>query len=247
MDASLPFPAGHRPWPVPDRPWVMAQTWRRLLFAHWPLPPEVLRRAVPPQLPLDTYEGQAWIGVVPFDLSVIRARATPPVPALSRFLELNVRTYVTIGGKPGVYFFSLDAGSPLAVAGARAISLNYYYAWMGMESRGETLYYRSTRLWPPPTGAAFRGGYRPVGPPESPSPGSLAHFLTERYCLYTVDRRGRVGRLDIHHPPWQLSQAEAAFELNTMTAPLGFRLPDTTPLLHYAERQDMVAWLPERI
>ena len=222
----------------------MAQTWTKLLFAHWPVPFDALRRVVPRELPIDTYEGEAWIGVVPFHLSVIRARATPPVPAMSTFLELNVRTYVTIGGKPGVYFFSLDAGNPLAVAGARLMSLNYYYAWMGLERRGEAIRYRSQRLWPPPTGAAFRGEYRPVGPAASPSPGTLVHFLTERYCLYTVDRRGQVARLEIHHPPWRLSQAEATFELNTMTAPIGLRLPDTTPLLHYSERQDMVAWLP---
>jgi uncharacterized protein YqjF (DUF2071 family) len=225
----------------------MAQTWRELLFAHWPLPREVLRAVVPAELPLDTYEGQAWIGIVPFDLSVIRARATPPVPGASRFLELNVRTYVTLGGKPGVYFFSLDAGNPLAVLGARAIDLNYFYAWMGMERRGDEKRYRSLRLSPQPTGAALRARYRPVGAAASPSPGTLAHWLTERYCLYAVGRGGRVSRLEIHHPPWRLAQAEAAFALNTMTAPLGVRLPDTAPLLHYSERQDMVCWLPETV
>jgi uncharacterized protein YqjF (DUF2071 family) len=225
----------------------MVQAWRELLFAHWPLPPEALRRAVPPELPIDTYEGQAWIAVVPFNLSVIRPRAVPPVPGLSSFLELNVRTYVTIGGKPGVYFFSLDAGNPLAVVGARSMAINYFYAWMGMERRGDEKRYRSKRLWPGPTGAAFRGSYRPVGPAASPSPGTLVHWLTERYCLYAVDGRGHVSRLEIHHPPWQLAQAEAEFPLNTMTAPLGIRLPDTTPLLHYAERQDMVGWLPEQL
>jgi uncharacterized protein YqjF (DUF2071 family) len=222
----------------------MAQTWRELLFAHWPVPPEALRGAVPCELPIDTWDGQAWIAIVPFRLSVIRPRGTPPVPALSTFLELNVRTYVTLGGKPGVYFFSLDAGSPLAVVGARSLAINYFYAWMGMEDGGEEVRFRSRRVWPPPTGAAFHARYRPLGPAASPASGTLVHWLAERYCLYAVDGRGQVSRLEILHPPWRLSEAEAAFAVNTMAAPLGVRLPGTPPLLHYAERQDMVAWLP---
>jgi uncharacterized protein YqjF (DUF2071 family) len=244
---SLPFPADHRPWPVPERPWVQAQRWSDLLFAHWPLPPERLRRLVPSQLPLDTREGVGWIGVVPFYLSGLRARGLPPLPGLRAFPELNVRTYVTLDGKAGVYFFSLDAGNPAAVAGARLLHLTYYYAWMSIRRRGGWTDYASQRLLPGPTYARFRGRYRPIGPASPPTVGSLAYWLTERYCLYTVDRRGRVSRLEIHHPPWQLQDAEAELGLNTMTAPIGLRLPETRPRLHFSRRQDMVGWMPERL
>src|SRR5438128_1258865 len=105
----------HRPWPLPDAPWVMRQTWYDLLFAHWPIAADVMRAHIPPQLELDTFDGQAWVGVVPFGMSNVYPRLTMPVPGLSYFLELNVRTYVTVGGKPGVYFFSLDASNRMAV------------------------------------------------------------------------------------------------------------------------------------
>jgi len=224
----------------------MAQTWRELLFIHWPVPVEALRAVVPPQLPLDTYEGQAWLAVVPFGMS-IRARATPPIPGLSNFLELNVRTYVTLEGKPGVFFFSLDAGNAAAVIGARTVHLPYYYAWMTKRRRGDEIGYASQRVAPRPLGADFRARYRPFGPAAPPLPGTLVHFLTERYCLYAVDRRGAVSRIQIHHPPWPLQQAECEIELNTMTAPIPLALPDTKPLLQYSERQDMVNWLPEQV
>ncbi len=242
---DVPFPAGHRPWPPPARPWVGAQRWQGLLFAHWPLPAERLRPAVPAALPLDTYDGQAWLGIVPFSLSGLRLRGLPPIPGLSAFPELNVRTYVTLGGKPGVYFISLDAGNPLAVAGARCLHLPYYYARMTVRRQGEVVEYASRRLGP--SGAALRARYHPVGDPAPASPGSLAHWLTERYCLYTVDRRRGVRRLEIHHPPWPLQGAAAEFAVNTMTAPAGISLPNTPPLLHYAQRQDVVTWAPEAI
>ena len=110
---------GHRPWPMPGRSWVMAQTWTDLLFAHWSVAPATLERAVPTQLPLDTFDGRAWIGITPFAVRNTRLRPTLPVPFVSAFPELNVRTYVTVGGKPGIFFFSLDADSMLAVAAAR--------------------------------------------------------------------------------------------------------------------------------
>jgi hypothetical protein len=223
----------------------MAQRWNDLLFAHWPLPPEPLRRALPPQLPLDTRDGAAWIGVVPFYLSRLRASWLPALPGLRAFPELNVRTYVTLDGKPGVYFFSLDAGNPAAVAGARLMSINYYYAWMAIRRRGDLIGYASQRLFPLTRAARFRAAYRPTGSAAPPASGTLAHWLTERYCLYAVDRRGRVGRLEIHHPPWRLQEAEAEIEVNTMTSPIGLALPDRPPLLHFSRRQDMVGWMPE--
>jgi uncharacterized protein YqjF (DUF2071 family) len=225
----------------------MVQRWHELLFAHWPLPAEQLRRLVPASLPLDLYDRQAWIAVVPFRMSNVTLRGAPAVPGLSAFPELNVRTYVTLGGKPGVFFFSLDAGNPAAVALARTIHLPYYYAWIRLRSHAGTISYTSRRLPPGPRPAELRAHYRPIGQVYNPTPGSLAHFLTERYCLYASDRRGRVTRLEIHHPPWSLQDAAAEFELNTVTAPLGLSLPRTPPLLHYVRSQVMVAWPPRSV
>src|SRR5690242_14221163 len=118
----------HRPWPLPAGSWVMAQTWHDLLFAHWPVETELLKAIVPDQLPLDIFDGHGWVGIIPFRMSRIHARNLPPIPGLSQFPELNLRTYVTLDGKPGVYFFSLDAASLSAVWTARAwFRLPYFH------------------------------------------------------------------------------------------------------------------------
>lgn len=231
----------HRAWPVPERRWLQGQTWRDLLFAHWAVPAEVLRRVVPPALPIDTWEGEAWIAVAPFEVTGLRLRGTPPPPLLSRFAETNVRTYATLDGRPGVYFLSLDAASAVAVRAAHAIyRLPYFHARMAIERSGAEIGYRSMRAG---GGASLRARYRPTGPVFHARPGTLAHFLIERYCLYTVDA-GRVRRTDIHHPPWDLQPAEAQLAENTMTVAAGVALSAAAPLLHYAARQDVVVWSP---
>jgi uncharacterized protein YqjF (DUF2071 family) len=200
-----------------------------------------VRRLVPAELPLDVIDGDAWIGVTPFEVRGLRLRALPPVPGVSRFPELNVRTYVTLDDKPGICFFRLYAGSRLAVAGARATyRLPYVHARMGVAAdAGRTAYRCETRA------AAFAGRYGPVGPVAPAGPGTLEHRLTERYSLYTVDR-GRVLRADIEHAPWPLQAAEAAIENNTMGAPLGIELAGE-PLLHFAARQDVVVSALSRV
>ena len=184
----------HRPWPIPTTPWVMAQSWRDLLFAHWPIAPDAMRALLPPSLDLDTFEGNAWLGVVPFGMRGVRPRWVPPVPWLSNFLELNVRTYVRVRDrgqvKPGVYFFSLDAANSLAVMIARrTFRLPYYHAAMTLRVEGEWREYASHRTHRAAPGADFVGRYRPVGPVYRAQAGTLDHWLTERYSLYTVDRR----------------------------------------------------------
>ena len=232
---------GHRPWPVPDdHPWVMAQSWHDLLFAHWRVPAAALRPVVPPAIPIDEFDGSAWIGVTPFRAIGSRPRLLPPPPFAASFPECNVRTYATVGGKPGIWFFSLDATSRLAVHGARrAWRLPYFRARMAAAARGGGIEYRSERVHGPP--AALDASYRPTGPVRHAEPGSLEHFLTERYCLYTLDGAGRIQRGDIHHPPWPLQQAEAELRRNTMTAHIGIALAGD-PLLHFARRQDVVMW-----
>lgn len=237
----------HRPWPLPSRPWIMAQSWHDLLFAHWPIDPAVLRPRIPAKLTVDTFDGKAWLGIVPFRMSGVRLRGTPPLPWLSAFPELNVRTYVTAEGKPGVWFFSLDAANPLAVIAARlSFHLPYFNARMACDSEHGWIQYRSDRTHRGASAASFLGRYRPVGTIFQPQPGSLEHFLTERYCLYSANG-AKLYRGEIHHPPWSLQLAEAHFDRNTMPEASGFSLPYTPPLLHFARRQDMVAWAPQRI
>jgi uncharacterized protein len=237
----------HRPWPMPDAPWVMRQTWLDLLFAHWPVDAARLRAAVPRQFELDLFNGTAWLGIVPFRMTNVAPRGMPALPWLSAFPELNVRTYVRAGERPGVYFFSLDAGRALAVHIARTLfNLPYYPAAMTVVPRGEGIEYRSRRTGGYPAAELF-ASYGPAGPVFEPQRGSLEYFLTERYCLYNLDRRGAPRRLEIHHSPWPLQRAEGAFARNTMAEAAGILLPDTPPLLHFARRQDMVAWTPARI
>ncbi len=231
----------HRPWLLPESSWIMGQTWEDLLFAHWRAPAEQLRALLPEGLELDLYQEEAWIGVVPFRLTGLRARGLPPLPFVSSFLELNTRTYVTHGGKPGIWFFSLDASSQLAVEAARfSYKLPYFRADIGAEWRDGSLRYESRRRDSRGAPAAFRARYRPIGDLLDADRRSLAHFLTERYCLYTSDT-GRVRRIEIHHEPWPLQPAEAAIEGNTM-APRGVGLVDEEPLLHFSARQDVVFW-----
>jgi uncharacterized protein len=235
----------HRPWPLPAGPWVMAQTWHGLLFAHWRVSAAVLRPLVPAPLVIDEFDGSAWLAVVPFRMSGVRLRGMPALPWLSAFPELNVRTYVLYGGKPGVWFFSLDAANPLAVSIARAwFHLPYFRARMKCEERGGSIAYKSQRMHAGAPAAALQCRYRAVGPPFSSQPGSLEHFLTERYCLYAVDGSGRLIRGEIHHPPWPLQRAEAEFERNTMAEPLAVPLGNQ-PFLHFAKRQDVVVWQPQ--
>jgi len=225
----------------------MAQTWHDLLFAHWRVSAAALRPLVPEGLAIDEFDGSAWLAVVPFRMSGVRLRWTLALPWLSVFPELNVRTYVTYKGKPGVWFFSLDAGNPLAVTIARAwFHLPYFRARMSCEERGGSIVYASQRTHAEAPAAALRCRYRLVGSVFTPQPGSLEHFLTERYCLYALDGSGRLIRGEIHHPPWPLQQAEAEFEHNTMAEPLRISLT-TQPLLHFAKSQDVIVWQPQRL
>ncbi len=250
----------HRPWPRPVAPWVMAQSWHDLLFAHWPISPDLLRPLVPDILELDTFDGQAWIGVVPFRMSGVRPRGLPSVPWLSAFPELNVRTYVrhpqsakADGDKPGVYFFSLDAANPVAVAIARTVfHLPYFRAKMSVQPQGEDVVYRSLRTHSGVPVGELSGVYGPTGPVYAAQPGSLDHWLTERYCLYAVspfhsqpqNDHWRLWRSEIHHAPWPLQPAHADFPINTVAQSLGVPLADRPPLLHFARRIDVVVWPP---
>jgi uncharacterized protein len=233
--------AGHRPWPLPDAPWVMGQTWDDLLFAHWRTSADVLRRHVPDGLQVQEHDGTAWLGVAPFEITGLRPRGVLPLPLVSRFRELNVRTYVTDGEKPGIWFFSLDASSQLAVVAARRLyKLPYFRADITFGRRRGRFFFECVR----DERTAFSGTYEPVGDVFQARPDSLEYFLTERYCLYAVDREV-LHRAEIHHRPWPLQPAEATIDLNTM--PPDDLVLEGEPLLHYSARQDVVIWPLERV
>ncbi len=235
----------HRPWPMPEGPWIMSQTWNDLLFAHWPVDAATLRSLVPAAFELDLYDGTGWVGVVPFHMTNVAPRLVPALPWVSAFPELNVRTYVRVGDKPGVYFFSLDAGNPVAVGAARTLlNLPYFTADMTVIADGEIQYSSRRSAAPNPE---FAAAYRGLGNPKPPVHGTLDYFLTERYCLYAMHHAGVAYRLEIHHPPWPLEPATAEIWVNTMAAAAGIHLPAVNPRLHFARRQDMVCWAPERI
>jgi uncharacterized protein len=246
FDRSIVESTAHRPWPMPSAPWLMTQTWNSLLFAHWRVDAAEMRRAVPDFFDLDLFDGEAWLGVIPFDMTNVGIRAAPALPWLSAFPELNVRTYVRVEERPGVYFFSLDAGRRLAVAAARALlNLPYYAAVMCVARRDAAVHYQSARRG---CGRAeFNAIYESTSAPFAARVGSIEYFLTERYCLYHYDRRGRPYRLEIHHRPWSLQLARATITKNTMVAASQLMINGSATLLHFAARQDVLAWAPARL
>ena len=224
----------------------MAQRWVDLLFAHWPVPLDVLRARVPASLSLDAFDGTAWVSCAPFRITHLRPRGVPPLPWVSSFPELNVRTYVTRNDKPGVYFFSLDAGNPLAVAGARAFyHLPYFNASMRVRSFADgAVDYHSRRRG---ATAEFRAAYRSTGERVRADPGSLEHWLTERYCLYAVDARERAYRADIHHLPWPLERATVDIAANTVPDAAGLAVRGPPRLPAFSPSIDVLVWWPERL
>jgi uncharacterized protein YqjF (DUF2071 family) len=225
----------------------MRQSWCDLLFAHWPVPAVHLRALVPPRLEIQEHDGTSWVGVVPFRMEGVSPRFVPDLPGVSAFPELNVRLYVTLDGKPGVWFVSLDAASRLAVRAARRFfHLPYFDADIDARDEDGRIAYRSVRT---AAGArvAFRGSYAPTSDVFAAKPGSLEHFLTERYCLYAQAPGGAIVRADIHHHPWPLQTARADIDENTMGDAQGITLTGPPPLLHFARRLDVVNWLPQRV
>jgi uncharacterized protein YqjF (DUF2071 family) len=230
--------------------------WHDLLFMHWPIDPAEMRKVVPQQFELDLHDGQAWLGVVPFRMSGVRPRCMPTLPRFagrtspSCFLELNVRTYVNVCGKRGVLFFSLDAENKLAVRVARRFfHLPYFDARMNCKLDGKWLHYESRRTHKDAPPATLSMRYCPdrQSRAQPSSAGTLEHFLTERYCLFTLNRKGRVLCGEIHHQPWPLQTAEVEIREIDMTKALGLNLVAEPSVLHFAKRLDVVAWRNKRL
>jgi uncharacterized protein YqjF (DUF2071 family) len=230
-----------RRWPV------MYQKWRELLFLHWPVRPEELRPLVPPPLELDLFEGTAYIGLVPFTMNGVRPVGLPPVRGLSSFHETNVRTYVHNGGRdPGVWFFSLDAANRIAVSLARRLyHLPYYYARMFLEREAAArpgdpgpILYAGVRRRPDPRPASYLIRATPTGPVRSAEPGTLEHFLVERYFLYAL-ANDRLYLGQVHHHPYPVQSAEVLALDESLLAAAGIRRPASPAIGHFARGVDV--------
>ena len=239
----------HRPWPLASGNWAIKMSWGDLLFAHWPVPAQQLAPLLPEGLEVDTYDGSAWVGVVPFRMESVQLRGLPSLPGANLFAEANVRTYVRDRktGHRGVYFFSLDANNPFAVIAARLwYRLPYFFARMRMTEESRIWHYHSHRLFARQP-AVLDVSYRATGSPLNPSnPGTLAHFLSERYVLFTHSRR-RLIRADIHHRMWTLQPAEAEFRQESLARAAKIVLPVLPPVLHFSHHLDVYAWPPRTV
>lgn len=240
-----------RPRPLPPGRWAMTQRWNDLLFAHWRAPAAQVAPLLPEGLQVDTFDGSAWLGVVPFWMDRIKVRGVPPIPGARSFPELSLRTYVRDlrTATPGVYSFSLDGANLLAVAVGRGFyRMPYHWAEMRLEERPnhEFVFYSRRRFSNRPV--VFKARYRGLGPTRKlveMRSGTLEYFLTERYCLFTRTPSGELVRANVHHVPWPLEDARAEIERNDLPASIGIDLEDQEPVLHYSRRLAVYVWPQE--
>jgi hypothetical protein len=255
---SLLYSVAHRPWMPPDSQWLLSQNWNDLLLAHFAIAPEALRRLVPEALTLELYDGAAWLTISPFCTSHMRPSGVPPLPGFSFFPQVNLRTYVTVEGKPGLYYFSVDTASLTAVWGARVFfRMQYWHSKIQVsgatiqarKATGSAIHFSASRLHGPQAanGAAkLEVSYAPEGEAERARRGSLDEFLTERYCVYSWNR-GKFYRTEVHHQPWPLQRVRVEFRANSLADPLGLTLPKEPDVCHFSRSLKMLAWAPERI
>jgi uncharacterized protein len=231
----------HRKWALPHLPWTMKQTWNDLMFVHYPVKLEVLQKLVPEVLPLDTFNGVGWVGIVPFQMTGVRLRGLPPIPGTAQFPQVNVRTYVTLAGKPGVFFLSLDAANWLSAKAAKTFyHIPYNYADVWLKQNGTFMDFESRRR--NADSVKLVCSYRPNSEPYQAVKGSFDEWMAERYCFYTVNKKGEPLRCDILHQPWVLQQAEAVFSQNTMLSEQGIQVENDQPFLHFSKKMEVRAW-----
>jgi uncharacterized protein len=220
---------------------VMHQQWKNLLFLHWPLEVGVLRPFLPSQLEIDTFEGHAWIGITPFTLSDVHLTSLPPLPGLSSFHELNVRTYVHYNGIPGIWFFSLDASKVIPAIAARIFfMLPYFKAQIEFSQAEGQFNFDLARFG---SGAHFRASWRTGVRLRDPDLESLAFFLVERYCYFAIQEQ-QVYTTRIYHHPWILEEAIVLSHQSTMIGALGLTEPTSAPLAHFSREQTVDTWAP---
>jgi len=243
----------HKPRPLPAGRWAMTQRWNDLLFAHWPIPPAEIESLLPDWLEADGFQGSAWLGAVPFWLDRIKIRGVPPIPGLRNFPDLNLRTYVRdrFTGTPGIYFFSVDSNNLLAIAAARAVyHLPYFFSEMHLEPRSEREFAFYSRRRFSRQQVIFKARYRGLGPSRRTveiRSGSFEQFMSERPCVFSVNRSGQPIRSNLHHVSWPLEEAEAEIERNDLASAAGIELPDIDPVLHYSRRLAVYVWPAELV
>jgi uncharacterized protein YqjF (DUF2071 family) len=241
------------PHPMPPGRWLISQRWNNLLFAHWPVPASSLAPLIPEGLQVDTFQGSAWLGIMPFWMDRVKVRGLPPIPGARSFPDLSLRTYVSEErtGTQGVVCLSLDASNLLAVGAGRAFyRLPYHWAKMRLEQRTERefSFYSRRRFAGRPV--VFKARYRGLGPSKKLAesrPGTLEYFLIERYCLFSTNLDGQPIRANLHHTSWPLEEAEAEIEQNDLADVLGLRLPDQEPVLHYSRELAVYVWPAELV
>ena len=234
----------HRPWPIPEQPWSWRQAWCNLLFAHWPIPKSDLRLLIPEPLEVQEFDGTAWLGVVPFEMRGVMRRFLPDLPGFSAFPEWNVRTYVSLNGRPGVWFFSLDATNRLAVwGGQRCFHLPYHRAKITIQQNDGQLLHEGSRHDHGPH-LEYAAKFAPAGPTFQAEPGSLEHWLTERYCLYAHRPDGRMYRTEVHHRQWPLQNASAELDVKALVARCHLTIEGPPVSCLFAKKVDVVAWNP---
>ena len=244
MHPALAFTA-HRPWPLPLKWWTWRQSWLDLAFIHYRIAPEKLRPLLPARLRLQKFDGSAWVGLVPFRMARVGPRLLPEFAVLPDFPELNLRTYVEFDGKPGVWFFSLDADCRPAVFGGRHLyALPYFSADMRQERHGDGFRFSSMRR---ADGIRFAGDYRPHGAIHFAQPGTFEHWATERYCLYAHSPRSGLTRVDVHHAPWPLQAAAVEIAACGILSAAGISPDDDPPRCHFSPGVDVVSFDKERL
>ncbi|PLR78979.1 DUF2071 domain-containing protein [Bacillus sp. V3-13] len=232
----------HRLFPLPDRPWLMIQRWDHVFFYHWAIPSSLLKDHIPKQLELDEFDGVAWLGIVHFEVNKLKVRGIPRFPFLEGFLELNVRTYVKYRGKPGIYFFNLDASSPIVVFLAKTgYLLPYRKAELNSLKTEKGFKFRNKRIVSKEKTEKFSAIIQQTEALYYSQEGSLDHWLTERYCAWT-SIGSKLCRVDIHHLKWRLSRAKAEIKANTMASFLPSWRFDTEPLVHYSPSKEAYFW-----
>ncbi|WNS76922.1 DUF2071 domain-containing protein [Bacillus sp. DTU_2020_1000418_1_SI_GHA_SEK_038] len=240
---KLIYDNAHRPYPIPSDYWIMRQAWRNLLFIHWPISLEKVRQFVHPSLHIDTFDGDAWLGIIIFEMEGIYPRGFPSISIIPPFAEINVRTYVHYNGKPGIYFMSLDVGDLASLTIAkRWLHLPYKHSHISIQKIGKAFYYDSIRVKQTNPQIICKGSYSPVKDIFFPIEGTLDHWLTERYCFFSSNKRDNLYCCEIHHDPWPLQQAEAIIKKNTLFTPFQIDISDIQPIFHFSKGVDSLIW-----
>jgi uncharacterized protein YqjF (DUF2071 family) len=230
----------HRPWPLPGQSWKWRQSWLDLAFIHYRVEAEKIRALLPSGVQLQEFDGTAWVGLVPFRMAGVMCRGLPDVPKFSAFPELNLRTYVEVGGKPGVWFFSLDADSwALVFGGRRFYNLPYFSA--GMEHVFDDGWYSISSVRRSGD-VRFAARYRPVSEVFYAEQGTFEHWASERYCLYSCSPKKGIARVEVHHAPWPLQRAEVIIEESGILSAAGFDPIEGDPVCHFSTGVHVVSF-----